>query len=64
MLFFVFFRSKASKKTWFTVRVVKHRLSGEVVDVPSLGTFKVSLDGALSTWWSYGCPCSLQGSWT
>ena len=31
-------------------RVVKHwhRLPGEVADAPSLGTFKVSLDGALS----------------
>ena len=32
------------------LRVVKpwHRLPREVVDAPSLGTFKVRLDGALS----------------
>lgn len=26
-------------------------------------TFKVRLDRCLSTWWSYRCFCSLQGSW-
>ncbi|KFQ70716.1 hypothetical protein N335_01925, partial [Phaethon lepturus] len=38
------------KKTFFTMRVVKHwhRLPREVVDAPSLITFKVRLDGALS----------------
>ncbi|KFM01641.1 hypothetical protein AS27_01219, partial [Aptenodytes forsteri] len=38
------------RKTFFTVRVVKHwqRLPREVVDAPSLETFKVRLDGALS----------------
>ncbi|KAK4832697.1 hypothetical protein QYF61_025158 [Mycteria americana] len=37
-------------KTFFTMRVVKHwpRLPREVVDAPSLETFKVRLDGALS----------------
>ncbi|KFO89913.1 hypothetical protein N320_04131, partial [Buceros rhinoceros silvestris] len=37
------------KNTFFTMRVVKHwnRLPKEVVDVPSLGTFKVRLDGTL-----------------
>jgi len=32
------------------IRVVKHwhRLPGEVVDAPSLGTFTARLDGALS----------------
>ena len=29
-----------------------------------LEIFKVRLDGALSTWWSCRCPCSVQGSWT
>jgi len=38
------------RKKYFTVRVVKpwHRLPIEVVDVSSLETFKVKLDGALS----------------
>ncbi|KFW65185.1 hypothetical protein AS28_11171, partial [Pygoscelis adeliae] len=37
-------------KKFFTLRVVKHwhRLPREVVDAPSLETFKVRLDGALS----------------
>ena len=38
------------RKKFFTVRVVKHwnRLPTEVADAPSLETFKVRLDGALS----------------
>ncbi|KFW67024.1 hypothetical protein AS28_01824, partial [Pygoscelis adeliae] len=38
------------RKIFFTLRVVKHwnRLPSEVVDAPSLETFKVRLDGALS----------------
>ena len=38
------------RKTFFTKRVVKHwnRLPTEVVDAPSLETFRVRLDGALS----------------
>ncbi|KFQ58259.1 hypothetical protein N334_03830, partial [Pelecanus crispus] len=41
----------AIRKTFFTVRVVKHwkRLPREVVEAPSLATFQVRLDGALST---------------
>ncbi|KFQ68153.1 hypothetical protein N335_07273, partial [Phaethon lepturus] len=38
------------RKTFLTTRVVKRwpRLPREVVDAPSLATFKVRLDGALS----------------
>jgi len=38
------------RKKFFTIRVVRpwHRLSREVVDAPSLETFKTRLDGALS----------------
>ncbi|KFM04204.1 hypothetical protein AS27_14385, partial [Aptenodytes forsteri] len=38
------------RKKFFTLRVVKHwpRLPREVVDAPSLETFKARLDGALS----------------
>ena len=40
----------AVRKTFFALRVVKrwHRLPREVADAPSLETFKVRLDGALS----------------
>ena len=39
-----------ARKKFFTMRVVKprHRLPREVVEVPSLETFKARLDGALS----------------
>ncbi|KFP12644.1 hypothetical protein Z169_07588, partial [Egretta garzetta] len=38
------------RKKFFTVKVVTHwnRLPREVVEAPSLGTFKTRLDGALS----------------
>jgi len=38
------------RKKFFTMRVMKHwyRLTREVVDAPSLETFKAGLDGALS----------------
>ncbi|KFP22247.1 hypothetical protein Z169_14387, partial [Egretta garzetta] len=43
------FRLDISKK-FFTMKVVKHwnRLPSEVVEAPSLETFKARLDGALS----------------
>jgi len=36
------------RNSFFTMRVVKHKLPREVVDAPSLETLKVRLDGALS----------------
>ena len=52
------------RKKFLTVRVVRrwHRLPREVVGAPSLGTLKVSLDRALSTWSS--CRYPQQGCWT
>jgi len=40
------------RKKFFTMRMVKHwhRLPQEVVDAPSLETFKIRLDRALSNW--------------
>ncbi|KFW07367.1 hypothetical protein N327_12322, partial [Fulmarus glacialis] len=38
------------RQKFFTMKVVKHwsRFPREVVDAPSLGTFKVRLDGAVN----------------
>jgi len=57
------------RKKFFTVKVVKHcnRLPREVVEAPSLKTFKVRLDGALSTWIQFKMtllPAHLQRGWT
>jgi len=53
------------RKKYFTMRVVKHwnGLPREAADAPSLETFEVKVDRALSTW-SSSCPCSLQGGGT
>ena len=54
------------RKKSYTVRVVRHwsRLPSDVVDAPSLETFKVRLDQALGNLMELWCPCALQGSWT
>ena len=54
------------RKESLTVRVVRHwhRLPRDVVDAPSMETFKVRLDQALGNLMWLWCPCSLQGSWT
>lgn len=40
-----------------------HKLPREVVAAPSLETPKVRQDGALSIWWSCGCPLFSAGEW-
>ena len=59
-------RDRLEIKTKRIIRIVRHwnRLTREVVDAPFLETSKVRLDGAVSTWSGYQCPCSLHGSWT
>ena len=54
------------RKMFFTEWVLRywHRLSREVMEAPSLETFKARLDGALSTCCSCRYHCLLQGSWT
>ena len=51
------------RKTFFTVRVVRHwdRLPSEIVDVPSLEAFQARLDGAVSNLVRGRCPCLKQG---
>jgi len=48
------------------MRVVKHwhRLPREVVDAPSLETFKARLDGALSNLIQLKMPLLIVGGWT
>ena len=48
------------------MRAVKHwtRLPREVVDAPSLETFKARLDGALSTLTSWKMSLLTAGGWT
>jgi len=50
----------------FTVRVVKHwhRFPREVADAPSLETFKVRLDGALSNLLELKMSLLSAGDWT
>jgi len=59
------FRLDISKK-FFAVRVVKpwHRLPTEVVNAPSLETFKVRLDGALSNLVKLKMSLLIVGGWT
>ena len=47
------------RKISFTVRVVRHwnRLPSDVVNAPSLESFKARLDGALSSLVYGRCPC-------
>jgi len=54
------------RKKSFTVRVLRHwnRLPRDVLDAPSLETFKARLDKALGNLNYLWCFCSLQGSWT
>ena len=54
------------RKKFFTIRMVRHwhRLPRDVVDDLLLETFKVSLDGALSTCSRCRCRCSLQEGWS
>ncbi|KAM9636537.1 uncharacterized protein ACIBXB_014782 [Morphnus guianensis] len=56
-------RTRAVRKKFFPVRVVRHwnRLPREVVAAPSLAVFKARLDGALSNLASGRCPCLWQG---
>jgi len=54
------------RKKFFMLRVVKpwHRLPREVVDAPSLETFKVRLDGALSNLIRLKASLLAVGVWT
>ena len=54
------------ERSCLSIRVMRHwhKLSREVMGALFLETLKVRLDGALSTWCSCRCPCSLQGIWT
>jgi len=47
------------------MRVVKHwnRLLREVVETPSLETWRPSWAGLWATWSSWRYPCSLHGGW-
>lgn len=51
-------------KEVFTVRVALVQAEDEAMDVPSLETFKVRLDKALSSLVWLKCPSSLQRGWT
>ena len=59
------FRSDVRKKL-FPMRVVRpwHRLPREMVDAPSLETFMVGLDGALSNLIQLKTSLLLAGGWT
>jgi len=54
------------RNKFFTMRVVKHwhRLPREVVDAPSLETFEVRLDGALSNLIELKMSLLTAGGWT
>ena len=54
------------RKRFFTIRVVRHwnRLPRDVVDAPSLETFKVRLDGALSDLIELWMSLFISESWT
>ena len=52
------------RKKFFTVRVVRPGVPGELVNAPSLGTSQARLDGALSTLTQLEMSLLAAGGWT
>ena len=55
------FRLDIGKEGFFFYDECNEALEQEVVDAPSLETFKIRLEQTLSNLTSCRCPCSLQG---